>query len=321
MNKNTDLVVAVLLNYNQNEYTINCVESLLKSDYENLKILVVDNGSTKENVNRLEEELPKSTRVIFRKLIDNIGYSQGTNFGLKEGLEFDPYYFLLINNDTIIDSQAITELVNTSKKHNDKARVTGKVYHYDKPDILQFVAFKYINKKHLTFDMVGLDEKDIGQYDSLNEIDMMDDVFALQPVELYKLIGGYSPFLWINGVNIDISLRAISKGYKLVFNPKAKLWHKGSLSIGGRNKNPKLAFWSIQSKLIIRYLHLNRLNFTISYLGLLFNNALRTYIKSIYLKSFKDKDQLNYAKSKLKAFAYFNRWVYEKSNNNGYTPY
>jgi GT2 family glycosyltransferase len=321
MKKNSDLVVAVLLNYNQNEYSINCVESLLESDYEHLKILIIDNGSTKENASKLEEGLPRSPRVTLKKLTDNIGYAQGTNYALEQGLKFAPSYFLIINNDTIIDKKAVTELVLTSKKYNDKARITGKVYHFDKPDTLQFIAFKYLSRRYLTFDRVGVDEKDEGQYDHLEEIEMMDDIFVLQPVELYRKIGGYSTFLWVNGVNIDISLRAIHEGYKLVFSPKAKIWHKGSVSIGGRDKNPRLAFWSIQSKLIIRYLHLNKFNFGISYLSLLFDSALRTYVKSIYLKNFKDVDQLKYARSKLEAFAYFHAWVGKKNNNTGYYPY
>jgi GT2 family glycosyltransferase len=321
MKQNNDLVVAVLLNYNQNDYTIKCVESLLQSDYENLKIVVVDNGSTEENATELESALPKTSRILFKRLIDNIGYAQGSNFALELGLEYDPYYFLIINNDTIVDSNAVSELVRTSKLNKDKARVTGKVYHYDKPNTLQFVSFKYINKNYLTFDRVGVDEKDEGQYDDLDEIEMMDDIFVLQPVELYRLIGGYSPYLWVNGVNIDISLRAKNEGYKLAFSPKAKIWHKGSVSIGGRNKNPRLAFWSIQSKLIIRYLHLNKFSFAVSYLNLFFDSALRTYLKSVYLKKIKGVDQIHYAKSKMEAFAYFNRWVFKKNNNTGYYPY
>ena len=46
---------------------------------------------------------------------------------------------------------------------------------------------------------------------------------------------------------------AHEKGYKLLYTPDAKLWHKGSASIGGRNFNPVLAYWNMQSSLILKY--------------------------------------------------------------------
>lgn len=321
MEKSEDLVVTVLLNYNQNDYTVKCVESLLQSDYESHILLLIDNGSESQNVAELEKMLPEDKKLVFIKITDNIGYAQGTNFGLEEALKFDPKYFFILNNDTIIDKSAISELVATSKKYNDMARVTGKVFHYDQPDLIQFIAFKNASKKYLSFERIGRDELDEGQFDSLEELDMMDDIFVLQPSSLYKSIGGYSKYLWVNGVNVDISLRAKNKGYKLVFNPKAKLWHKGSVSIGGRTMNPKLAYWNIQSKLTLRYIHLNKINFIQFYLRVMFNDVLRTYFKSIYLKISGKGDISIYAKSKLVAFVHFHKWIFKKNDNIGYNPF
>jgi len=315
-----DMVVAVLLNYNQNDYTLRCIESLLKSSYANFKVLLVDNGSDEVTAKNLEINLPKDGRLEFRRLVDNIGYGQGTNYGLSEADKFDPEYMLILNNDTIIDPDAITELVSTSKFHGDKVRVTGKVYHYEEPEKLQFIAFEKEKTHLVSFRRLGVDEMDTGQYDSLVELDMIDDIFVLQPAELYRTIGGYSPFLWINGVNIDLSLRALENGYKLMFSPKAKIWHKGSVSFGGRDMNPKMAYLNIQSKLIIRYLHLNKIEFFASYLKIVINDVFRTCIKSIYYKFVKGKDISKYAMAKIKALNYFNKWVFKKNNNTGEYP-
>jgi len=316
-----DLVVTVLLNYNQNDYTIKCVESLLESDYKNHKLLLIDNGSEAANVTLLEKMLPDDDRLKFVKLEDNIGYAQGTNYGLEEGLKLKPTYFFILNNDTVVAKDAISELVATSKKHKDKARVTGKVFHYDEPKMIQFIAYKMVDKKFLTFERLGNDELDKGQFDSLEELDMMDDIFVLQPASLYETIGGYSKYLWVNGVNIDISLRAKQNGYKLVFTPKAKIWHKGSVSFGGRTMNPKLAYWNIQSKLILRYIHVDRISFIQFYLKILFNDVLRTMSKAIFLKIIGKKDMLNYAKSKLMSLIHFHIWTIKKNENTGYNPF
>lgn len=315
-----DLVVAILLNYNQNEYTLKCVDSLLKSDYKPLKILLIDNGSLQKNADHLMEELPEDDRLILERIENNIGYGKGSNFGLEEGMKLDPDYFLIMNNDTVIDSKAIEELVKTSKIFDDKALVTGKVYHYDQPNILQFVGFKYINRKTLSYTRMGLDETDNGQFDEIVESDMIDDIFVLQSAEVYKKIGGYSPYFWINGVNIDRGLRAIENGFKLIYTPNAKIWHKGSVSIGGRDFNPKIAFWDIQSKLMIRYIHSSRISFLKSYFRVLFNDVSRTYLKSKYLKFIKGEDITEYANNKFKGLFYFNKWVFKKNENTGHCP-
>jgi len=315
-----DLVVVILVNYNQNDYTLKCIESLLDIDYINYRIVLVDNGSTKENAVELIRELPKHDKLIFKRLVDNIGYAEGTNYGLREGIKLNPDFFLIMNNDTIIDKYAIKELVKTSKDYSKKVIVTGKVYHYDEPDKLQIVGYRLKNKKILTYEQLGLDEPDQGQYDAIEARDMIDDIFVLHPVEIYKSIGGYSPYLWVNGVNIDMALRAKELGYTLVYTPHAKLWHKGSVSIGGRNMNPKLAYWNIQSSLILRYLYLNNSNFLIYYLITVIS-IIRTYLRSVYLRLFKSQNIFHYAKAKYKGLAYFNRWVFNKKANNGYNPF
>lgn len=315
-----NLVVVVLLNYNQNDFTIKCIDSLLLSDYENYKILLLDNGSLKENVESLEKELPKDEKLIFEKIEENIGYGQGTNYGLKIGAKLNPAYYLIMNNDTIIDPHAISALVDVCKLYKDRARVTGKVYRYDEPTKFEDVGSELKNRKLLEYRHLALNQFDSDQFEQIEERDMIDDVFVLQSSQFVNEIGGYSTDLWINGVNLDLGLRALRNGYKLVYTPHAKLWHKGSLTIGGRITNPKTAFWNVQSRLIIRYKYLNKWNFTLVYVGVLIN-SIRTFVKSIFLRLFKDVNLHDYAIAKFKGIGYFHRWIREKNENTGYNPY
>lgn len=316
-----DLVVVVLVNFNQNDYTIKCVDSLFLSKYDNFKVVLIDNGSTKENAEELKLKLPlDNPQFIYKRLVDNVGYAQGTNAALDVGIKLDPEYFLIMNNDTIIDEYAINELVKSSKQHDNRVIVTGKVYDYDEPDKLQIVGYQLKNKRLMTYDQLGLDEKDLGQYNKEEKRDMIDDIFVLHPVKIYKTIGGYSSFLWVNGVNIDMALRAHKIGYRLIYTPDAKLWHKGSVSIGGRNMNPKMAYWNIQSSLILRYLYLSKINFLLYYISIV-ESIIRTKIKSIYLKWFKNENISKYARAKYGGLIYFNKWVFNKTPNDGYNPY
>lgn len=320
LKKDLNLTVVIILNYNQNDYTLKCIESILNSDYDDFLLLAIDNGSTPENQEELKKKLPNDERLIFKIVEKNSGYVGGINFGLKEGSKLNPDNFLIMNNDTILDKDAIRELVKTYRNFNEKAIVTGKVYHYDDPNRLQFVGSKYSNKRLLIREALGVDELDEGQFNSIEERDMMDDIFWLFPAKLYKEIGGYSTYFWFNSEQADFALRAKKEGYKLIYTPEAKLWHKGSVSIGGRDRNPRLAYWTVQSKLILKYLHLKRIDFVGFYLQTI-SSILRTFLKSIYYRLTKKENMFKYAMAKYKGFVYFNKWLIKKNDNTGYNPY
>ncbi len=313
------MVSVITLNYNQNNYTIKCVESILNSLNIKFHILLIDNGSTKENVEQLCKKLPKSENLTLKILENNIGYVGGINFGLKEGLKLNPDYFLIMNNDTIIDKHAVNELITTCQSFDNRAVVTGKVYHYDEPNKLQDIGSS-LNKRTIQIKRIGLNEIDNGQYDKIAERDMLDDVFWLFSMKLYDQIGGYSPYFWFNAEQADFALRAKKKGYKLIYTPQAKLWHKGSVSIGGRDKNPRLVYWHTQSSLILRFLHLNRINF-LNYFFSTINSVFRTSFKAIILSIKGDKTLLNYAIAKRKGFCYFLKWVIIRNVNIGENPF
>lgn len=314
------IVIIITLNYNQNNYTIHCINSLLESDYENFKILLVDNGSTEENYNCLKNQLGKEPKIILKRLVKNCGYVGGINFGLREGSKYNPDYFLIINNDTIIDKYSISVLVYTCRNFQNKAIVSGKVYHYNEPNKLQYGGMALTNKNKLRFEAFGVNEIDKGQYDSLEQRDWLDDTFWLFPYDLYNMIGEYSEYFWFNAEQADFALRAQSVGYSLIYTPDAKIWHKGSASIGGRNKNPKRAYWHVQSTLIFRFIHLSKKYFLIEYLTIL-KGIITTYAKSILKKLKGHPSELDYAKAKWLGFIYFNKWLLKRNKNDGYNPF
>lgn len=315
-----DRVVIITVNYHQNEYTLKCIESILSSNYNNFKIILIDNGPIEEEHKELINSLPNDDRVILKKSKENIGYVGGVNLGLELGSKINLDYFMIMNNDTIIDKNAIGELVETCKDYNNKAIVTGKVYHYDELNKLQDIGYFFQNEKTLKTNRRGLNEIDSGQYDEVAERDLIDDVFWLFPVNLYSKIGGYSPYFWFNAEQADFALRAKNAGYKLIYTPEAKLWHKGSVSIGGREKNPKLAYWHIQSTLIFRYRHLSKIQFIFNYLKIL-KSIFSTYFKMIYKYLKKEDYSFKYAKAKLMGLLYFNKWLMLHNENKGYNPF
>ena len=277
-----DLVCALSLNYNQSEMTLEFVDSLLKSDYENLKIIIADNGSEKDNYEILKKGLDGKKNVLFEKIESNRGYVGGMNFLLEKANELEPAYYLVMNNDINIDEKAITELVKTAKDYNNACIVTGKIYEFDKPNIIQTLGSICVDEKVLKYKNVGYGEEDKGQHNERLERDMIDDVYWLLPTKVFKEIGYYSTFFSFNGESADYALRARKAGFKLIYCPTAKIWHKGSLTVGGRKNNPYLSYWQMRSTLTFRYIHLDKQCFRKFY------NTKKLVVLYSYLKNIRN---------------------------------
>ena len=319
IDKKEPLVYVLTLNWNTKEMTIECIHSILSSDYPNFKIVVVDNNSSDGSVIAFKKEFGEE--IINLETGENLGYGRGMNFGLTYAAKFNPEYFFIMNNDTKIDPSAISEMVKTAKKYNNNCLVTGKVYHYDKTNVIQHIG-GYRNSKTLKFTPIGRDEIDKGQFDEEMEREAIDDMFMLFPKKVYDDIGGYSKYFFMNYEQTDLVIRARNKGYKLIYCPKAKLWHKGSHSTGGLG-NPKMMYWDAQSTIILHFLHQSRMDFIkfyFSYFFIAIKGMLKSFIKQLLHKP----ERENYF---LTSYAHFrgllsgSLWLIRKKEASNYNPF
>ena len=222
-----------------------------------------------------------------------------------------------MNNDTVIDKNAIRALVETGEKYHRNAIVSGKVYHFDKPDVIQYVGHNYSNKKLLKRDYPFKNQKDVGQCKE-SERDMLDDIFWLFPAKLINEIGYYNSNFFLYMEQADFALRAKNAGYTLIFTPDAKLWHKGGLTSGdGQKDSPVVLFWKMKSSIIFYYLHLEKRYF----FYFLIERLIKLMIRGI--KAIIRFDKINYIKFKaaITGFYYGLKWLIRKKPDNGYNPY
>ena len=319
MSGNNPKVAVITLNYNQNSYTINCIESLLQSDYPNYQIVLIDNGSDVGNYIELKEKISYDERMMLHRLSANIGYVGGINQGIEVAMNSDPDYFLIMNNDTIIDSTAISQLVETAERYNRNAIVSGKVYNYDEKNTLQYIG-QAIDKKG------GLDqrsivknrrEEDIGQYDNEMEMGMLDDIFWLLPLNIYNHIGGYSDYFYLYGEQNDYGYRAIKSGYKLIYSPKAKLWHKGGITTcNGDKKSPKIEYWRTLATLKLSALHLSHKERKLFYIKWISRKTVKHLFEVMTGKS-----GISIIKAHVLAVYNFTHWNTVRYKDNGYNPF
>ena len=107
--KTTPKIAIILLNYNNYEDTFSCVESLQRVRYPNVDIIIVDNKSTNDSLEKLYELESENIKIVDSG--KNGGFAFGNNMGMKIAREENSDYVLLLNNDTIVTENFLDELL------------------------------------------------------------------------------------------------------------------------------------------------------------------------------------------------------------------
>lgn len=95
----------IICNFNKCEYIIKCIDSVLKSSYEDYDIYVVDNASTDDSVKEIRNKFVGQVKLIEND--QNLGGSGGFNTGMREALKYDYKYLMLLDNDVMLHKDAI----------------------------------------------------------------------------------------------------------------------------------------------------------------------------------------------------------------------
>ena len=111
LNLNKPLVSIIILNYNAGELLINCIESIVNSNYSNLEIIVVDNNSTDQSHLKCKEKFEK-IKLIENK--ENFGYCEGNNIGIRKA---SGEFIIILNPDTVVGEKWIDFLIKAYKKN------------------------------------------------------------------------------------------------------------------------------------------------------------------------------------------------------------
>jgi GT2 family glycosyltransferase len=122
------------VNWNGWRDTLDCLASLREQDYGNLQIIVVDNGSTDDSVERIRSAFPGA------KLIEtgrNIGYASGCNVGLRAALEGNAEFVWLLNNDTLGPPDTVRKLVRRAMASPDAGLVGTVLFYAHEPAKVQ----------------------------------------------------------------------------------------------------------------------------------------------------------------------------------------
>ncbi|WP_024335390.1 glycosyltransferase family 2 protein [Desulfotignum balticum] len=242
----TPFVVVLILSYNGKHLLEEAIVSYSNNNYNNFKIVVIDNGSNDGTLDFMNKNF-KDINVL--RIEKNRGYSGGFNFGLDYAFnKLMANYVLITNNDVKVDTEVVASLVEVAEKKEDTGFVTGKVYFYDNPGVLQTVG-KSGDQKYWRSGHIGAKAEDKGQFDVEKELDWCDDIFWLVSKKVFKETGGYDTSFQFQAEDFDWQVRSKIKGFKIYYAPKAKIWHKDSMTIG-KDSSFK-AYYNFRNPLIV----------------------------------------------------------------------
>ena len=227
MSEDYPLVALVIAVYNNKEDTAEFLESLKGVTYPNYKVIIVDDGSTDGTEDMIKEKYPY---VILLKGDGNLWWSGANNLGIKKAIQMGADYVLLTNNDTIVDSEFISALVDTAEK-NPRSIPVSKVYFYDDPKRILYAGGE-ITRFSWRFRGIGRREVDTGEYESSYDVKWSTCTGILINTTFFKDIGmmDYKNFPQYRA-DVDFTFRAYKKGYRLIFEPRSIIWDKVSSTI------------------------------------------------------------------------------------------
>lgn len=225
----------VIVNWNGWEDTIECLESIYKIDYPDYEVIIVDNHSQDDSVKRIKESSEGKAFTIIENE-ENYGFAEGNNIGIRYALKYlNPKYILLLNNDTVVDEDFLKELVDAGENKAYIGILSPKIYHYDRPNIIWSAGCK-ISWKFARGIQIGTGELDKGQYNDQKEVEYVSGSAFLIKTDVIDEIGLMDKNYFLYFEESDWTLRANQAGYKSLYVPSAKIWHKVSRSGGGISK-------------------------------------------------------------------------------------
>jgi len=269
-------IFIIILNWNGKDDTIECLNSLEKIDYKTYKIILIDNDSRDNSAKEIKKKFPNVKLIQSKK---NLGWVGGNNIGIKYALENKADYILLLNNDTVVDKKFLSEMIKIAEKDEKIGIVSSKSYFYSNPNILQYTTLKFNFKTGQSI-LEGYGQEDKGQFDNSQEMDLCGGACMLIKSEVFEKIGLLDEIYSLYFGDTDLGIRTRRAGYKIIFCPKAKIWHKVSMSIGG-NSCPVKEYLMNRNRVVFMKKYTNKGQFYRFLFHLFFESMLTslTFIK------------------------------------------
>lgn len=175
--------------------------------------------------------------LIFIQTDENLGFAGGSNVGIKYILGKDGFkYVWLLNNDTVIDKNALIEMIRLGENNEKIGMVGSKLLYYKKPNTIQ--ALGGSNKiAWNTFGKHVCDFKE-DQFEFNNDFEIKGYICGaslLVKKKVIEAVGIIDENYFMLTEDLDWCFRTLKKSWKLFYSGGSKVWHKFGASMKKNN--------------------------------------------------------------------------------------
>ncbi len=225
-------VAIILVNWNSFDVTNDCINSLKESDDGLYTIVLVDNGSTDDSADRLHALHPEV--LLIRSLI-NSGFTGGNNLGLCYSLQQGFEYSLMLNNDTFVEPDFLTRLVQFMDEHPETGIIQPRI-HFNHDRNLLWDAGSYYNKWLGRLYTRGFNRPPAPAYLKIRQVDWVTGCAFLTRNSILQQTGLLAENMFIYSEDVDLSLRIHALGYQLVYYPDSVIYHIAGMANKSKTK-------------------------------------------------------------------------------------
>ena len=229
MSHKEDAVHVIVVNWNNAEDTIRCLESLSRVHFPGMRVLVVDNGSTDGSADRIRGAYPQYGLL---ELDRNMGFGGGCNAGHEQAMKEGAEYVVFLNNDTVVDPGFLKPLLVPLQRHGNVAITVPRIYFMNYPEWIWYAGGE-VNLLTGRIAHRGIRMRDGRSFDVSCETGYATGCCLAMSALDFSRSGGFDGRFSMYGEDVDLSLRIRKSGKRILYVPTSNIWHRVSASGGG----------------------------------------------------------------------------------------
>ena len=219
-------VLCVLVNFHDEQSTSQCIRSIREmSEEADHQVVVVDNEADKLN----EQYLTYGADHVI-SCGRNLGFGGGVNLAIKElqGCEYE--FIWLLNNDALATHTSLSALL-ISRKETQADIVGSTIFYLDDPELL-WCKYSHCHKPWHIVQNIGKKKRlEPGYVDS--EVNFVNGCSMLISRAMFEKLDGFDESLFLYAEDLDLCIKCIGQGGKLVSSAGSRVFHAVSASTGG----------------------------------------------------------------------------------------
>ncbi len=235
-------ISVISVNYNGFAVTAAMIDSLRRHVTTPTEIIVVDNGSERDEAAILRERYPDITVL---RSAENLGFAGGNNLGIRAATGD---CLLLLNNDTEVADDTLHHLCDTLDADPAIGAVCPKIRFHEPPQAIQFAGYTPLTRITLRNALIGFGEPDSGRFDTPHDTPYAHGAAMMVRREAIERAGMMPEEYFLYYEELDWSVRIREAGYRIAYDPRATVFHKESATTG--RQSPLRSYYLTRNRLL-----------------------------------------------------------------------